>query len=363
MQQIFDPIKVKRFALNFAGILIGAWIFFKIFSYVAPFVIATILAFALEPIVQFLQNRKLPRKIATLLTLLIFLGVFIFLMAFLIVKLFSELRDFFEVVPGLINEFYNRVVSMLSGDSTILDGLPVQLADFIRDFLENIITYAGNLINEIVRGLLGFAVSLPSAILFFFMTLISTYFISSDREKIGNFLKSQLPALWINKFRDIKGNIRYSILRLLKAYMIIMSITFVELMIGFTILDVNYSLALAAIIAVADILPVLGTGGFLVPWAIYSFISDDVTRGFSLLILYGIVLFVRQLIEPKIVGTQIGVHPVMTLGSMYVGIRVLGGIGIILGPIIFMVLRSISQVVFKHQSLKELVVYDHLIKK
>lgn len=363
MPQIFDPEKVKRFALNLAGICIGTWLFFKAFAYIAPFVIAVLLAFALDPIISFWQKRKIPRKIATILTLLLFLGVFIFLVAFILIKLFTQLREFFEVVPGLFNDFYQTVIALLSEDSTFLSNLPEELAVFIRDFLENIVSVAGNLINDIVKGALGLAISIPSAILFITMTLISTYFIASDKEKIRNFLNTQIPAYWIRKFQDIKGNIKYSILRLIRAYLIIMSITFTELMIGFTIIKVNYSFALAAIIAVVDILPVLGTGIFIFPWTIYSYITGDVTRAFSLLILYGIIQFVRQLIEPKIVGTQIGVHPVLTLGSMYVGIKVLGGVGIILGPIIFMVLRSISQVVFRGQTLKELLLYEQWIKK
>jgi predicted PurR-regulated permease PerM len=117
-------------------------------------------------------------------------------------------------------------------------------------------------------------------------------------------------------------------------------------------------LALAAIIAVADILPVVGTGGFLIPWSVISFINDDYQTGISLLILYGVVMLVRQLIEPKIVGSQIGVHPVLTLGSMFIGIKVLGGIGIIMGPVIFLILKSVIQVVFRHQTLKELLVSE-----
>ncbi|QSX08622.1 sporulation integral membrane protein YtvI [Alkalibacter rhizosphaerae] len=363
MTHLFDPNKVKHFAMNLAGILVGTWLFFKVFPYIAPFVFAVLLAYALEPVVSFLQNRRLPRKAATLLTLLMFLGVFSLLVAFLVVRMIGEVRGLMEILPEQVNNFYERVIALMAEESTILSGLPEELASFIRVSLGNIVEYAGTLVNDIVKGALNIAISLPSAVLFLFMTLISTYFISSDREKIGTFLQSQLPAYWITKFHAIKGNIRQSFLKLMKAYLIIMSITFTELIIAFSILQVRFALALAVIIAIADILPVVGTGGFLAPWAIYSFVTGDPRMGISLLIVYGIVLLVRQVIEPKIVGTQIGVHPVLTLGSMYVGIKLLGGIGIILGPVIFMVLRSISQVVFRHQSIKELLIADDWIKK
>jgi sporulation integral membrane protein YtvI len=363
LAHLFDPIKVRRFIINLAGMLIGTWLFFKLFQYVAPFFIAVILSYAVEPIVQFFQRRKLPRKIATLLTLLIFLGVLSLLVAFIVVKIVSEIRGLIEVLPGFVNDFYVRVTQLMTEDSTLLSGLPDELAAFIQELLANFVAYAGTLVNDIVKGALSVAISLPSAVLFLFMTLISTYFISSDREKIGTFFQGQLPAYWISKFHDIRGNIRQSFIKLMKAYLIIMSITFTELFIGFTLLKVSFSLALAAIIAVADILPVVGTGGFLIPWAIFSFVNGDLAMGISLLVIYVVVLVVRQVLEPKIIGSQIGVHPVLTLGSMYVGVKALGGIGIILGPVIFLVLRSISQVIFRHQSIRELLLFDDWTQK
>lgn len=360
---IFDPVKVRRFALNLAGILVGTWLFFKIFPYIAPFVIAVLLAYALEPVVRFFQRYRFPRKAATLATILLFLGAFSLLVAFLVVRIFSEIRDLFEIMPKLINDFYLRATALLADEGTIMAGLPDELVSFVQELLKNLVSYGANLVNEAVKGLLGVAISLPSAVLFIFITLISTYFLSSDREKMGVFLKTQIPGYWIDKFYAVKGNIRQSFLRLMKAYLIIISMTFTELIVGFSLLKVSYVLALAAIIAIADILPVVGTGGFLVPWAIYSFVIDDVPRGVGLLVLYVVVLLVRQVLEPKIVGSQIGVHPILTLGSMYVGIQALGGFGIIMGPVVFMVLRSISQVVFRHQTIKELLLMDEQLKK
>lgn len=363
MGQIFDPVKVKRFALNLAGILVGTWLFFKLFPFIAPFVIAVLLAYALDPVVRFFQRYRLPRKAASLITILLFLGAFILLAAFLLVRIFNEVRDLIEIMPQLFNDFSIRLSALLSEEGTLMSGMPDELIAFIQELLKNLVTYGANLVNEALKGLVGVAISLPSAVLFLFITLISTYFLSSDREKIGVFLQTQIPSYWIEKFYAVKGNIRQSFLRLMKAYLIIITMTFTELIIGFSILRVSYVLALAAIIAIADILPVVGTGGFLVPWAIYSFVVDDVTRGVGLLILYVVVLMVRQVLEPKIVGSQIGVHPILTLGSMYVGIQALGGFGIIMGPVVFMVLRSISQVVFRHQTIKELLLKDEQLKK
>jgi sporulation integral membrane protein YtvI len=354
----FDKKKVIRFFINLAAIIGGTWLVFKTFQYIAPFVFAALLAFLIEPVVGFLIRKNIPRKIASFVAVIFLLGVLSFVATFIVLRIVSEARDLFEIIPGLFNEVYLKVLEISEGSNNLFAGLPDEVAAILGDVLEGIIASAGEIINDLVRRVLNTAISIPSAVIFLFVMILSTYFISSDRDKITNFIYKQAPQIWINRFDDIKISILNSVVRLLRAYMIIMSITFTELLIGFTIIGVQYGLALAAIIAVVDILPVIGTGGFLVPWSIISFINDDFKTGISLLVLYGIVMIVRQLIEPKIVGSQIGVHPVLTLGAMFVGIKTLGGIGIIMGPIIFLILKSVIQVVFRHQSLKELLLTE-----
>nr|WP_225877733.1 sporulation integral membrane protein YtvI [Alkalibacter mobilis] len=344
--------------ISVAGIILFTWLFFKIFPYIAPFVFAILLTFAIEPLVKLLVNKKIPRKLASLIVVFVLLALILFLLVFIISRVYSQARDFLETVPNLINEAYAIITSLLDSGNSIFIELPEELANFMSEVFESLLGYGGELINQAVNSILDIAISIPAAIIFTFMMIISTYFLSSDIIRIRRFINIQIPVFLIGKFNAVKINIQNSVLKLMKAYLIIMSVTFTELIIGFTILDVKYGLALAAIIAVADILPVVGTGGFLIPWAIFSFLNEDFTRGISLLVIYGVVMLIRQIIEPKIVGTQIGVHPVLTLGSMYIGIKAFGGIGIIMGPVIFLVLKSVSQVVFKHQTLKELLLLD-----
>lgn len=354
----FDKKKVIRFFINLAAIIGGTWLVFTTFQYIAPFVFAALLAFLIEPLVKIMTKKGLPRKIASFVAVILLLGVLSFVATFIVLRIVSEARDLFEVIPGLFNEVYLKVVEISEGSNNLFIGLPDEIANLLADMLEGVIASAGEIVNDIVRRVLNTAISIPSAVLFLFVTILSTYFISSDRDKIIKFLYNQAPQIWISRLNDIKASILNSVFRLIRAYMIIMSITFTELFVGFSIIGVPYGLALAAIIAVADILPVVGTGGFLIPWSVISFINDDYQTGISLLILYGVVMLVRQLIEPKIVGSQIGVHPVLTLGSMFIGIKVLGGIGIIMGPVIFLILKSVIQVVFRHQTLKELLVSE-----
>ena len=125
--------------------------------------------------------------------------------------------------------------------------------------------------------------------------------------------------------------------------------------IGFNIIGVSYSLLLAFIISVFDAFPIFGVGGFLIPWAIYSFFTGSIRMGISLFILYFIVLIVRQTVEPKILGNQIGVHPLVTLIAMYTGLKLLGFIGLILGPITALLFKNIISGMLRNRPLKEFI--------
>ncbi|NTW71070.1 MAG: sporulation integral membrane protein YtvI [Eubacteriaceae bacterium] len=353
---VLDKKKLKKFGFNLLSISIGFFIFFSTFAYTAPFIIALILSFAIEPLIRFIVNKtKIPRNIASFMCVIMILVVLILMIIFLAAKLVTEAKDLFEILPS----FFNNMVTMFSeftknGNSFVID-LPEEVVSFLNDTIQNLISSVATLANALIAQIFSTAVSIPSAIFFIFITVISTYFLSSDREKFIRFVKNQVPENWYSKIIFIKNDILHSVLQLIRAYMIIMSITFTEIFIGLTIIGVQYAFFIAVIIAVFDIMPVLGTGGIVIPWIVYSFVTDNSELGFSLLILYGIVVLVRQLLEPKIVGHQIGVHPLITLAAIYVGLKTIGAAGIILGPITFLVLRSIFEVVFKKQSLKTLL--------
>jgi sporulation integral membrane protein YtvI len=126
----------------------------------------------------------------------------------------------------------------------------------------------------------------------------------------------------------------------LKAQSIILSVTFIESFIGLTFLGIDYAFTLAIIIAVFDILPVLGTGGIYVPWAVINLILGNYRLGVGLLLLYGIIVVVRYMIEPKVVGQQLGIHPLLTLMSMFAGLKLIGVAGLILGPTTVVALKA-----------------------
>ncbi len=201
-------------------------------------------------------------------------------------------------------------------------------------------------IRETLSSLLEGVTKLPSFFIFVGITLISTYFICTDKLYILDQMEHHLPKTWLKRLMIHLKNIVSSLGCYLKAEFILVGISFVITLIGLCILsylgmNVKYPLLAAIAIGFVDALPILGSGTVIIPWAVLSAIDGDIHLAIYLLIILTITSIVRQLIEPKVVSKQIGIHPIFTLISMYTGFKFIGIIGLLVGPIILIVLTNV----------------------
>jgi sporulation integral membrane protein YtvI len=351
--------KIKRARMIKTGLAIlaviaGIFLFYKLSFYIMPFIIAFIISSIVEPIIRFLMKKaKLPRKIAAPVTILFFLCSFGVIIVLAIIRLIHEIKSIAVILPDIISDLYFNLTSWINKGIDIVGWLPSEISDTVLNVVTDISKNLTNLLSRVTKGAYTTAISIPEALLFIIITLLATYFISSDRERISNYFTSQFPKKWTKRAKYIIDDMFSAFLGYIKAQLIIMAITFMELFAGFLIIGIKYSLLLAFIISILDALPILGTGGFLIPWSLYSFFTGNIRLGVSLLILYGIALTVRQLLEPKIIGTQIGLYPLVTLIAMYVGLKTIGIFGLILGPIILLVVKNIMSGILKNKSIKD----------
>jgi sporulation integral membrane protein YtvI len=165
-----------------------------------------------------------------------------------------------------------------------------------------------------------------------------------------------LPNSWVKKITDVIAKCFTSLGQYLKALMILITLTFVELLIAFLFLDVDYPLLIALIGALIDALPILGISALLLPWAIYSAITGELGFGIALVVLYLIMTVVRQLVEPKVVSSNIGTHPFITLLCMYLGFKVVGIAGLLIGPILMIIFKNVFSTMFKTGYFKNIFV-------
>ena len=205
-------------------------------------------------------------------------------------------------------------------DPALISALQMVLETVISA-LKNLVTYLSGFAVNVVSGV---ATGIPSLVLSLLAMIFSTIFMVSDYEKIVNFARENIPGDVKKVLRKVRSYLTDTLFVVIRSYILIMLLTFTELSILFSVFGIQSALAKAAGIAVMDVLPILGTGGIMIPWAVISFALGNTVMGIKLTVIYAIVTVVRNYVEPKIVGAQLGLHSIITLSSMFIGLRLFG---------------------------------------
>ncbi|MGE5632153.1 MAG: sporulation integral membrane protein YtvI, partial [Caulobacteraceae bacterium] len=291
-------------------------VFKMLFIYFMPFVVAFILSLIIEPIVKFFQKFKIGRGFSVVLSLILFLGGFITFSVFAVTRIVLELTKMYDRLPNYYDRLYGLATDIVQQATNLYLQLPPEATNITQDMVKTIFQKFTGILTHTTTFLINTISALPSTAVFLIISLIATFFLTKDKYMIKDFVFRQLPDTWSTKLTSLKTDLFMALIGFIKAQSIILSITFIESFIGLTIIGFDYAFTIAIIIALVDILPVLGTGSIYVPWAITNFIWGNYRLGISLLVLYGIIVVVRYMIEPKIVGQQLGIHPVVALMSM-----------------------------------------------
>lgn len=333
----------KKFLVNamYYGLIIAAAVLFLKFGryYVSPFITAFVVAYFLKPVINKVNvYLKIKRSISAVLCVFLFYGVTVWALSMLGVQLAFLIRNLFYLLPDFYASELAPVFSRrLDGLQRFLISIDPAMESVVSDAVKTISDNMGTYISNLSMGALGFISSavagVPSFLIRTLITVIASFFISLDYYKITYFIARQLSQKQISMLYEVENYTKSALLKYLKSYALIMLITFCEIGAGLFLLGVDKSLLIAFMIAVFDILPVLGSGGILVPWTVISFATGDVFMGFGLLALYVTVTVIRNIIEPKIVGRQVGLHPVLTLACMYIGTMLMGILGLFLFPV------------------------------
>lgn len=349
-----EKIDYKSLAAKFFcwGAIIGlAFLFFEyLFVYTVPFLIAWGIAYLIYPIsVELSSKTKLPRKLCSFSLVLILLSVMLSLL-FLIgnrllfeaQRLFEHLTENSEEIEGYFKEIFDYFRSLreklpiISGfkDTEIGESLANNFYALISSIWQSLIDWFGSVAQDLAADIV---IALPNVLFVSLITVIACFYFALDVDALHKRIKEALPQRAISKIRAVKENIICGFKNYVKAYLILFVITFFELLAGFLILGIDYSFVLALLIAVVDFLPVFGTGAVLLPWAIVLILMKKYYSGIGMLVLFAVVTVIRQVIEPKIIGKSMGVHPLLTLAGLYIGFRLFGIGGMILAPIVITV--------------------------
>lgn len=344
--------KKKSFLVGFAYTAVWVFLVYIIFKYLLgvllPFVIGFAGASLLAPLIRKLSKKlSLSRRFVSFVCVLVFYATIGTLLAVISIKLFVKAGELFSLLPS----FYSETVSpLLSKAFDFVNGILVRFDNTLSseygsvfaDFELSISSAISALSVKAVSYISGVLGNLPMFLLEIALAVISTFFFSADYNRVTQFILSPLPENTRQKLTSSKKCLGEVMLKYLRSYLLIMLVTFGELSLGLTLAGIKNPLYAAFVITLLDILPVLGTGLVLIPWGLLKILASDFKTGIILLSVYAIITVVRNIIEPKIVGKEVGLHPALTLISMFVGTRLFGVTGLFALPVGLSLLKNLS---------------------
>lgn len=347
-------IKILLSVLGIALIVVGVILFLpailRVLGFLVelflPFLLGYVFAMAVNPLADLLQRKlKIPRGFSAVLVIILIIGILGGLIGIIIWKIVDEARMIYTQFPTI---YANAQATMQAvGDklSVIYDNLPVNIQDALTALGDGISERAASFINTMSTPLVNNASSAAKAVPGVFVGVVvfilSAYFMVSDSRAVSRTVQKAVSPRFMARMVEVKKQLGIYLGGYLRAQGILMVISFAIMLVGFVILDVNFALLIALVIAIIDALPFFGSGLVLWPWIAIALISGNVKLGIGLAIIYLAVFLVRRFAEPKLVSSGMGMNPILTLMSMYVGYKLISIGGLIVGPIILMLIISL----------------------
>lgn len=339
------PLILGGFCL---GILLLARHLFPIFF---PFLLGAGLAFGSEPVVGLLTTKyRFPRWAGAGIGVTLFFILTAGILILLISVLARQLGRLSGLLPQLADAVSAGLFSLKNWLLQISGRLPGNMANFLRDSVENMFSDSSSMLQQAVSqvpqvatGLMG---TLGQWIFVLFTAILSGYMISSRLPKIKQWCRSKLPQTWYAQYLPAFRGLRRAAGGWLVAQGKLMGLTFLLLIAGFFLLHIQNVLVVAILITLVDAFPILGTGTILVPWSLICLLQGDHGRGIGLLGLYVVVWLARSVLEPRILGKELGLDPLITLFSVYAGFCIMGIGGMLIAPIVAMLVTQL----LKHQT-------------
>lgn len=320
-----------------------------------PFIVGWLIAYLLNPLVGLMQRRlKFPRWLSVTVALLLFIGAIGGLITLVIIRIAHEMQR----LAQLINNNYTKWIENLDKilHSEFLQGWVDRInmlyeGTEYRDTVQLGITSAGqkiagtvaNALQGLAGSIINFIAALPNLAVGIIVSLLAAWFISKDWKRISAWLASLVPAGMKASADAVWHDLRKALFGFLRAQFILVAITTVFVIIGLLLLRVPYAVTIGLLIGLVDLLPYLGTGAVFVPWILYAFVDGSYAFAFGLTVLYALIVIARQLAEPKVLSSSIGLNPLVTLIAIFVGLQLFGFFGLILGPVLLVIAFSLHR--------------------
>lgn len=338
MKPMNPAVKILIILAGAAAALFLLPYFLKLFM---PFLLAFFIAAACQRMIRFLEKRlKVSRGISSALLIALLVIGMCALVFFIIYQLVMQTKGLLAVLPQGIETLKLQWEAFYARFAEYRTRLSPELSAAIDTAIESAFVSVQNMAQPLTDGAVNaaknFAFSLPNIFMFLTMFLLATFFFTKDYTQVINFMKDLIPQRLVKRIKYLKNTVFQAFFKYIKAQLILMCITFAISSIALWTLGIGYPLVIGLIIGTVDALPFFGTGIIMLPWAAVTLLEGDFFLAAALVVVHLICQLMRQILEPRIVSAQIGVHPLLTLVSVYVGLKLFGIAGMLLAPAVTM---------------------------
>lgn len=346
------PRKAALAALTILGAALGV----LLLRWVWPFALAFLFSGITEPFVRFaakgfsrmgLSQRK-SRVLAAVLGMILLFGLAGAAFSALVGWLLRELTGFLRTLPQLFQWINDHALPALLGiysryRAVLPEYVPTLLENAFSSLGQNALRWAGTLSGWLTSGAWSTAASIPTVLLSVVLTVMGTYYMSADRKRIAAFFQNSFPHSVLQRGRLIRSKLWTALLGQLRSQLTVSAVVMFFLMIALGLSGIRYGVIIGMLIGISDALPLLGAGLFLLPWSLVSFLTGQTGMGITLACLYLGAILLRQILEPKLVGQSLGLHPLATMAAMFAGYRILGFAGLLAGPVLLNAVKAVLE--------------------
>ena len=305
-----------------------------------PFAAAALAASLLRPAAGRLRARThLPQKAGGTVLILSAVLVLSWLAFVLARMLYDGAASFIAQLTAQLDDPSSPLSDVFrSGVFFLADARWQHLAGILTDLLREAAASASAALTSLAGGWL---MELPRAALALVVGLVALFILFFDAERLSGQVRAFFGDAFTDRLAAVTGRIRRTLSACVRAYLLLLLLTFGEVLIGFLLLRVAHPVRAAALTAVVDLLPVLGVGTVLLPWSLLLFLSGELGRGAGMAALLVVIVIVRQYAEPRILGSSLGIHPLWMLIAVYAGLRLCGLGGVLLAPLALLTVRAV----------------------
>ena len=334
-------LKLLEVTVLLIFILIALATFLRFLTYILPFVIGFLAAMVLLPIERLFERMGMSRRVSIVVTLIIVIGVIVGLAGLLIVQGAEEAAGLLQVLPHYMNSWKTWFESTLRQGMTAYGHLPPQFISAIQSTSASSLEQLRLFLISFLTSVFADVALLPNLIFVIIISVIAAYFFMADRDILLRGWHRILPPGWGSKLSGVVNDVGQALVGLLRAQLILIGVTSLLCVVGLSLMRIPYSLILGGMIGLTGWVPIVGSGIVTFPWAIGALALGNYVLAIKILLLQATASLVRHTIEPKLLASNMGIGTFATMFGMYVGLTSMGIIGLLVGPIAVIAIRSL----------------------